>query len=72
MKYANFFVELKGVHINEKQCDVTDISDQRLSADPLKAYYADAEITTIHIPCYSVVPHLFKAFVFKLSNIMGI
>lgn len=37
------------VHINEKQCDMTDISDQQLSAVPLKANYADAETTTIHI-----------------------
>ena len=33
---------------------MTDISDQRLSATPLKANHADAEITIIHIPllCY--------------------
>ena len=29
---------------------MTDISDQQLSAVPLKANHADAEITTIHIP----------------------
>ena len=46
----NVSFELKGVHINEKQCDMTDISDQQLSAVPLKADHADAEITTIHIP----------------------
>ena len=27
------------------------ISDQKLSAVPLEANHADAEITTIHIPC---------------------
>ena len=45
----NVLFELKGVHINEKQCDMTDISDQQLSAVPLEANHADAEITTIHI-----------------------
>ena len=29
---------------------MTDISDQQLSAVPLEANHADAEITTIHIP----------------------
>ena len=47
----NVLFELKGVHINEKQCDMTDISYQQLSAVPLEANHADAEITTIHIPC---------------------
>ena len=47
---VNVLFELKGVNINEKQCDMTDISDQQLSAVPLKANHADAEITTIHIP----------------------
>ena len=47
----NVLFGLKGVHINEKQGDMTDISDQQLSAVPLKANHADAEITTIHIPC---------------------
>ena len=32
----NVLFELTGVHINEKQCDMTDISDQQLSAVPLK------------------------------------
>ena len=30
----NVLFELKGVHINEKQCDMADISDQQLSAVP--------------------------------------
>ena len=46
----NVLFELTGVHINEKQCDMTDISDQQLSAVPLEENHADAEITTIHIP----------------------
>ena len=29
--------ELKGVHVNEKQCDMTDISDQHLSAFPSRS-----------------------------------
>ena len=34
----------------------------------------NAEITTIHIPLFknAVVLHLFEAFVFPLSNIVGI
>ena len=28
----NVLFELKGVHINEKQCDMTDIFDQQLSS----------------------------------------
>ena len=46
----NVLFEPKGVHINEKQCDMTDISYQQLSAVPLEANHADAEITTINIP----------------------
>ena len=64
----NVFFELKGVHINDKQCDMTDISDQQLSAVPLEANHADAEITTI----YAVVPHIFIAFVLPVSNVVGI
>ena len=30
-----------GVYINEKQCDMTDISDQQLSAVSLKTNHAD-------------------------------
>ena len=48
----NVLYELKGVHVNEKQChvtDTTDISDQQLSAVSLEANHTDAEITTIHI-----------------------
>ena len=54
----NVLLELKGVHIHEKQCDLTDISDQQLSA---KANHVDAEITTIHIPllCHIFLEHLF-------------
>ena len=39
----NVLFELKGVHINEKQCDmiITGISDQELSAVSLKANHAD-------------------------------
>ena len=50
--YQNLKVlfELKGVHIYKKQFDMTDISDQQLSAVPLEANHADAEITTIRIP----------------------
>ena len=44
----NVLFELKGVHINRKQCDMTDISDQKLLAVPLKANHVNAEITTIH------------------------
>ena len=46
----NVLFELKGVHIDKKQCDMTDIFDQQLSAVPFKANHTDAEITTIHIP----------------------
>ena len=60
----NVLFELNGVHIHEKQYDVTDISDQQLSAVPLQANHADAEITTIHIPLLcccatSFLEHLF-------------
>ena len=66
----NVLFELKGVHINEKQCDMIGISDQQLSAVPLEANHADAEIIQPFI--FPVVPHLFIAFVFPLSNIVGI
>ena len=57
----NVLFELKGVHIHEKQYDLTDISDQQLSAVPLEANHVDAEITTIHIPllCHIFLEHLF-------------
>ena len=37
--YQNPYVlfELKGVHVNEKQCDMTDTSDQHLSAVPSRS-----------------------------------
>ena len=46
----NVLFEPKVVHINEKQCDMNDISYQQLSAVSLEANHADAEITTINIP----------------------
>ena len=48
--FSNVLFQLKGVHINEEQCDMTDISNQQLSAIPPEANHADSEITTIHIP----------------------
>ena len=36
---SNVLFELKGVHINEKQCDITDTSDQELSAVPRSKSY---------------------------------
>ena len=68
----NVSFELKGVHINEKQCDMTDNSDQQLSAVPLKANHADAEITTIHIPLLCCCATSFYSICFPLSNIVGI
>ena len=68
----NVLFELKGVHINEKQCDMTDISNQQLSADPSKQIMQMLKLQPFIFPCYAVVPHLFIAFVFPLSNIVGI
>ena len=51
---------------------MTDISDQQLSAVPLKANHADAEITTIHIPLLCCCATSFIAFSFPLSNIVVI
>ena len=68
----NVLFELKGVHINEKQCDMTDISDQQLSAVPLKQIMQMLKLEQFIFPCYAVVPHLFVAFVFPSSNIVGI
>ena len=48
--FSNVLFQLKGVHINEKQCDMTDIPHQQLSAAPIEANHADAEITTICTP----------------------
>ena len=68
----NVLFELKGVPSNEKQCDMTDISDQQLSAVPLKQIMQMLKLEPFIFPCYAVVPHLFVAFVFPSSNIVGI
>ena len=67
----NVLFELKGVHINEKQCDMTDISDQQLSAVPLKADHADAEITTIHIPLLRCCATSFYSICFSIIKYCG-
>ena len=67
----NVLFELKGVHINEKQCDMTDISDQQLSAVPLKANHADAEITTIHIPLLCCCATSFYSICFSIIKYCG-
>ena len=36
---SNVLFELKGVHVNEKQCDIADTSDQELSAVPRSKSY---------------------------------
>ena len=38
----NVLFKLKDVHISEKQCAMTDISDKQLSAVPPEANLADA------------------------------
>ena len=68
----NVLFALKGVHITEKQFYMTDISDQQLSAVPLEANHADAEITTIHIPLLCCCATSFIVFSFPLSNILVI
>ena len=68
---SNVLFELKGVHINEKQCDMTDISDQQLSAVPLKANHADAEITTIHIPLLCCCATSFYSICFSIIKYCG-
>ena len=45
-----FYLNSK-VYILMKNNVIWHISDQQLSAVPLEANHADAEITTIHIPC---------------------
>ncbi|RMX48125.1 hypothetical protein pdam_00002635 [Pocillopora damicornis] len=65
----NVLFELKGEPTNEKQCDMTDISDQQLSAVPLKQIMQMLKLEPFIFPCYAVVPHLFIAFVFPSSNI---
>ena len=67
----NVLFELKGVHINEKQCDMTDISDS-CQLSPSKQIMQMLKLQPFIFPCYAVVPHLFIAFVFPLSNIVGI
>ena len=68
---SNVLFELKGVHINEKQCDMTDISDQQLSAVPLEANHADAEITTIHIPLLCCCATSFYSICFSIIKYGG-
>ena len=51
---------------------MTDIYDQQLSAVPLKQVIQMLELQPFIFPCYAAVPHLFIAFVFPLSNIVGI
>ena len=67
----NVLFELKGVHINEKQCDMTDISDQQLSAVPLEENHADAEITTIHIPLLCCCAISFYSICFSIIKYCG-
>ena len=67
----NVLFELKGVHINRKQCDMTDISDQQLSAVPLKANHAHAEITTIHIPLLCCCTASFYDICFSIIKYCG-
>ena len=65
--------ELRGVNINEKRCDMTDnflINSCQLS--PSKQIMQMLKLQPFIFPCYAVVPHLFIAFVFPLSNIVGI
>ena len=68
---SNVLFELKGVHINEKQCDMTDISDS-CQLSPSKQIMQMLKLQPFIFPCYAVVPHLFIAFVFPSSNIVGI
>ena len=67
----NVLFEFKGVPINEKQCDMTDISDQQLSAVPLEANHADAEITTIHIPLLCCCATSFYSICFSIIKYCG-
>ena len=67
----NVLFELKGVPINEKQCDMTDISDQQLSAVPLEANHTDAEITTIHIPLLCCCATSFYSICFSIIKYCG-
>ena len=68
----NVLFEPKVVLINEKHCDMNDISYQQLSAVPLEANHADAEITTINIPLLCCGATSFYSIFFPLSYIVGI
>ena len=57
----NVLFELKRVYINEKQCDMT--------AAPSKQIMQMLKLQPFIFP---VAPHLFIAFVFPLSDIVGI
>ena len=50
---------------------MTDISDQQLSAVPLKANHADAEITTIHIPLLCCCATSFYSICFSIIKYCG-
>ena len=67
----NVLFELKGVHIDKKQCDMTDIFDQQLSAVPFKANHTDAEITTIHIPLLCRCATSFYSICFSIIKYCG-
>ena len=72
------FIKIQMFHLNskvyiffEKQCDMTDISDQQLSAVPLEANHADAEITTIHIPLLCCCATSFYSICFSIIKYCG-
>ena len=67
----NVLFELKGVHINEKQCDMTDIFDQQLSAIPVKPNHADGKITTNHIPLLCCCATSFYSICFSIIKYCG-
>ena len=50
---------------------MTDISDQQLSAVPLEANHADAEITTIHIPLLCCCATSFYSICFSIIKYCG-
>ena len=50
---------------------MTDISDQQLSAVPLEANHADAEITTIHIPLLCCCATSFYSICFSIIKYGG-
>ena len=50
---------------------MTDISDQQLSAVPLKANHADAEIITIHIPLLCCCATSFYSICFSIIKYCG-